>query len=239
LTPASYLMGSLYYQGIMTGYGVDLSSFPIGINSTYVYSYFAALDLFTSFTGVLLALLKELFTPPKLYTTLLFVVCFTVAIYLLFLIAKHPEKWQPVKESGFLAKIIDYFHWENNAFSAAVGVTGFVSGSFFAVIYVVFFVFVLWWGVPYASFYKGKLVSKKDVARYMEKGCYFPDGELWNTCTTVFDENKNIVYKGISIAESRHRIAILDREGSHVLELQENYTIGRRLKNNKDNITSQ
>lgn len=229
-TPAAYLIGALFYQGLMFGYGIDPSNFPLDINNTYVYFYIAALHIIITVASEIVKLIKEITTTPHIYYILLFLLLIGLIIFSIIKASKNIEKIKNLNAAKLFTKLINYFHWKNNDATVTFGFVSFISGTLLVSSYAIFVIAILWWGIPYASYANGKKIAKENIIDYREKGCYYPDNGSWNSCTSVVNENNEIIHEGISIAEGNNKIAILDKTGTHIFNLQNNYTINRQLK---------
>lgn len=229
LTPTSYIIGALYYRGLMEGYGIDASNFPIDINNTYVYFYLAALQIFSSFIGVMLNLFKTSTSTPQIYYNFVIATTASIAIYIAIKIGKNSKKYISEKQIEFYSRILSFFHIKNNDYVLSIGVVGFILIIFFMLFYMIAIIYLIWWFIPYASYDAGQKSAQKTIKLYEKNGCYFPEKDNWNSCITVLNENQEIIYEGISLAEGNGKISILNGTGSHVFEFQKNYIITRKL----------
>jgi len=228
LTPTSYLIGALYYQGLMDGYGIDASNFPIDINNTYVYFYLAALQIFTYFISKMLGLFEIVTSQPQIYYNLAFIFVASLVIYFALKIGEKSKKHISKKQSEFFSRTLSYLHIKNNDYILSLGIVGFVLIIFFILFYMVAVIYLIWWIIPYASYDAGIKSANKTIKLYEENGCYFPENKKWNNCITVSNEKEEVLYEGISLAEGNGKIALLTKTGNHVFEFQKNYIIKRK-----------
>lgn len=82
-TPATYLTGLSYYQGILSAYGISSDAFPLATTDIYVQSYFAIGYIILTAGQFSSKILNWCFSTPGLYWisgTILLLITLTYAI---------------------------------------------------------------------------------------------------------------------------------------------------------------
>jgi len=120
VAPASYLIGIYYHQGLLSGFGVDVDTFPIGTSDSYVNCYNAVSYFLIEVMSKLHQLYKFLFHPPNLYITILVIICFVLCIFGLIKIQRKLKNTKFEKLSVLASKAIQYLHWKNNDFTRSL-----------------------------------------------------------------------------------------------------------------------
>ncbi|MES9902459.1 MAG: hypothetical protein ABW168_07225 [Sedimenticola sp.] len=235
LAPAGYIIGVSYYQGVLTAYGVSPDSFPITAHDVYVAAYYAIGLLLLEITRIIGYVFKLVITPPGVYWLVAGLLALILFVYMLIKRLSLPRSTKSECILKVVRKLLAYLHWDNNAFSKAVGVTSLLSYGVFTILSVLMMLAILWFFIPMAAHYEGRDVTRKTIDIYLEKGCVVKENEIWSNCKTLLSKDNKAIYTGILVAHSSDYLAFFTEKGSFVLKIPSGAVIVNGLRGEKHN----
>ena len=213
-TPFVYLVGLGFYQGLLSGYGVSSSLFPLDfqgyLTNAYYFLVFLIFDVDNSYKTILIFF--SIAGIVAIISLVLFVSELVLKKIMLFLRKKGLGLSEYESESK-----------EDKSFYE-------IESSIAAFILVALIIF------PLAASSLGKNVSYKKLEEYNDNGCVFrEDKEDWGECIKILDKEKNaIVTEGLLIAVSEERVAVYSNNESQILPYLDNYIIVYRYNSGRN-----
>lgn len=228
LAPVAYLIGLSFHQGTLSAYGIESDSFPLSVQDMYVEAFFAISYLLLTITKFVITLVKLVTTLPGLGWFI--AIALTIAA-ILYVILKRPKirKLRYSIEFPLIKRLINYLHWENNDFTKALSITGFISYSLFVLLYGLVALSVLWFAFPLAAYYQGRDVATQKIDLYLKEGCHLKKGERWGNCKALKTADNKIVYEGILVAHANGYVAFFTKAGSFVTKFPDDGVIVSEL----------
>jgi len=225
LAPTGYVIGINFYIGGMAEYGISTSSFPLDIQQTYVYAYYAV--------AIILAGIKEwvegvFFTltswPGNLFSTLLLALL-TIIFYLI--IKRHEIKHRFFSEWEIEAgkKVTSYLSTETNDLSRAMTVTGIITMFAVGIFVILFGLFSIWAASAALGAHAGKEFAIEKRNEYLEKGCFYKEDSLWSNCRQLVSDEGDILLEGILVFHNGDYIAFFNKDGSFTKHIPPTATI--------------
>ncbi|HJV06816.1 MAG TPA: hypothetical protein VJ642_05860 [Chromobacteriaceae bacterium] len=227
-TPAAYLTGLSYYQGVLSAYGISSDAFPLATTDIYVQSYFAIGYIILAAGQFSSKILNWCFSTPGLYwisgATLL-LITLTYAILKL----NHKSRAILSRQNSKIEKILDYLNPKDNKFTKACALIFISSYAIYVIPTAILICAVSWWTLPVTAYQRGYDMEIEKVSTFRKLGCTKDNKTIWDKCFTVQDENGKIIHEGILVALSTKEIAIFEKSGSYIFTRKDSYTIKRKI----------
>lgn len=216
-TPFIYIVGLNFYAGVLSGYGVSSSFFPLSIEDILVNAYyFFVLSLIDmdSVLKILLTLITISVITVVMGAAMLFIELSLKKIYVLikdkYKVGDYDRKkeFNRLKDDALI----------NNEFI------------------VLYLLIVLLIALPSIAADSGKDFSIKLIEDFHLNKCTPRKAETgWNRCITVINNrNDEVIVKGLLIANSQDRVAIYSDNRSRILNYSENYDLFYEYKNKEE-----
>lgn len=227
-TPAAYLTGLGYHQGLLSAYGISSDAFPLATTDIYVHTYFAIGYIILAAGQVSSKILNWCFSTPGIYWitgTIILLISITYSALKLSSKLKNNSSNKKIKTK----KIFNYLNPKNNKFTQACALIFISSYAIYIVPVIVSVCAVAWWILPVTAYQTGYDMEIEKVNSFRKFGCTKDNKTIWNKCFTVQDEKGNIIHEGILVALSNKEIAILEKTGSYIFTKKDSYTIKRKI----------
>lgn len=225
LTPTFYLMGSSYYEGLLTVAGVSKDSFPISTQETYVHGFY----------GVGAILIKATSGLFEFITNLSLSGIFIILGLCTFLFYSFSKFKNTKLNSTIASRIMDkckklwiYLHWNNNDFSRAITITAIGSYLIVLFLYVLICASFLWWLLPMSSYYVGKSMNFDKLTEFRTHGCQFNKKTGWSNCHTLKSKDGKVIQEGYIIAQNNIRVAFLIKGATNIVTIPKDAVLSRQ-----------
>ena len=217
ITPIAYLIGVVYYQSLLSGYGVNAGNFSVSIADTYVYAY-TAITLFVEQPVVTMveATNTKWFLWFLISLIILFILILIYTLFQTFPGGKRKESPQTSLKSQGKSK--DFL----NFLSAAVTTIGVIASS---PVWLPF-LYILWVTPLLIANTQGESQAKEGINAFQKNGCVSSDSP-WTRCTTVLNEEGTEIHSGLFIATNGNAIALYKKDGSYTFALPDGYILRR------------
>lgn len=229
LTPAAYLLGLSYYQGYTEAFGVEADGFPLATPDIYVFSYTTIGLFWLSIAEITEKTFNFLVSPPLIYWILLAICICTGSIYWLLKTAKKPPHPTLSKILDTLKTLTSKLHWKNNDFTKAASSVAVPLYIASLILTVSVPITLFWWIFPLAAYSKGNSIALEKIKVFREKGCFPNKKTKWSNCFFLVDKTGKTLHEGLLIAKNDKELAFLEKDGSYIIRLQDDYLLRRRL----------
>nr|WP_199066253.1 hypothetical protein [Chromobacterium sp. ASV5] len=227
-TPAAYLTGLGYYQGVLSAYGISSDAFPLATTDIYVHSYFAIGYIILSAGQISSKILNWFSSTPGIYWFFGAISLSIALTYTTLKFSAKPRNPNP-KKRIIIRKISNYLNPKNNQFTKACALIFISSYAIYVIPVAILACALAWWILPVTAYQKGYDLEIEKVDSFRKLGCTKENKTIWDKCFTVQDEKGNIIHEGILVALSDKEIAIFEKTGSYIFTRKDSYTIKRKI----------
>lgn len=226
-TPAAYLIGLGYYQGVLAAYGISSEAFPLATTDIYIHTYFA-IGYFLLTAGEISNTIFEWSTSKPGAFWIIGLITLSILTTYASLKLKDRQRRSNQINPKKINNITKYLNPKNNKLTKACALI-FISS------YIIYFIpaaittsAVAWWIFPTIAYKKGYDIETEKVNTFKKLGCTKEKTSTWDKCFTVQNEKGEVIHEGLLVALSSKEIAIFEKSGSYIFTRKDEYTIKRK-----------
>lgn len=227
-TPAAYLTGLGYYQGVLAAYGISSEAFPLATTDIYIHTYFAIGYFLLTAGENSNALINWTISKPGAFWTIGLIALSIITTYISLKLKDKKRKSNQARPE-IINKISQYLNPKNNKLTKACALI-FISS------YIIYFIpaaiatsAAAWWILPAIAYQKGYDLEIEKVNTFKKFGCTKEKRSTWDKCFTVQNEKGEVIHEGLLVALSSKEIAIFEKNGSYIFTRKDEYTIKRKF----------
>lgn len=224
LSPAAYLLGHSYYSGYLETFGLSTEYFPLSVSDIYLQAYFGVGRILLNTAGSAVKWVDQLFSPPTIYWIGFGFTGTIYAIYLLLKMANQLPHPMVTRIRGWMNRKLETLR-NNKDIAKAIGIVGIPSYIVVLIPAILAILAILWWIFPLIAYTTGTSMATEQLNEFIEKDCQSNMKSKWSRCMTVSDEHGTVLHEGLLIAKNEKEIALLKKDGSHVIKIHDNYLL--------------
>lgn len=230
VTPGAFLIGSHYYEGYLSAFGLSPDELPMATSNVYVLSYSVVGYFLLAVGEVLAKWVNSLFDFPDVLYTLVLLAGFVLVVYL-GLKGRRKIKVGAVAVNGRFARTLRWLNPHANDGIKAVFIVFFASYGVVALSIGFAAIAVFWWIIPVASQAKGVNNARERIVFFHKNGCVLEKKTKWNNCFVILDDRGAIAHQGILVGVSDRSIAMYKKEGLVVVARKDSLQLMRKNSN--------
>ncbi|XCN72322.1 MAG: hypothetical protein Q3M24_18770 [Candidatus Electrothrix aestuarii] len=223
IVPIAYLLGSSYYQGYLSAFGVEAKNFPISTQEVYIYSYEYVSNFLFRIWSYILIMLEY---PEKFWILIILL----VTILICYVILTVQDKYHFLRDFfRELLKTFSFSSWRINNFTKSIWITFIAFESASLIIIFLLIIPFSWWGIPMLGQSEGQRVALLTKTPFEKNGCSAQKNTGIDSCSIIQDKDGKILHEGLLIAISDKDIAMFKKDGSYIFTRQNDWVIRRKL----------
>lgn len=227
VTPGAFLIGSHYYEGYLSAFGLSADELPMATSNVYVLSYSVVGYFLLAVGEVLAKWVNSLFDFPDVLYTVALLTGAVLMVYLGFKV-RHKIKTGAVATNGRFARMLRWLNPHTNDGVKAFFIVFFASYGVVALSIGFASIAVFWWIIPAASQAKGADNARERIAFFHENGCVLEKKTKWNNCFVISDDKGVIVHQGLLVGVSDKSIAMYKQEGLVIVARKDSLQLMRK-----------